>query len=189
MQKIVKQSFSWFFSILLGIVVALILSIYVVQPTKVLGKSMEPTLHEQEQIIISKLPNTFNYHPDYGEIVIIDSRVTQKRSFKDDLYDNGLVRLITGNHSDNIWIKRVIGKPGDVIDIKDNQLYRNGEKLNETYIKEAMNSTNPVEVQLPYTIPKDSVFVLGDNRNHSRDSRSIGAVPIDHVLGVALFTK
>lgn len=150
---------------------------------------MEPTLQPQEQIIISKLPNTFDYNPDYGEIVIVDSRIDHKRSFKDDLLDNGLIRLITGKHDDNIWIKRVIGKPGDVIDLKDNHLYRNGKKLNETYIKEAMKEDTPVTIPLPYKVPKDSVFVLGDNRNHSRDSRSIGAVPIDHVLGVALFAK
>lgn len=150
---------------------------------------MEPTLQPQEQIIISKLPNTFDYHPDYGEIVIVDSRISHKRSFKDDLLDNGLVRLITGNHDDNIWIKRVIGKSGDVIDLKDNHLYRNGKKLEETYIKEAMKTEIAVAIEFPYTVPKDSVFVLGDNRNHSRDSRYIGAVPLDHVLGVALFAK
>lgn len=191
MLTILKQIFSWTVSISVGVVVALLLSIYVIQPTKVIGKSMEPTLKPNEQIMISKLPNVLNYTPKYGDVVIVDSRINYTRSFKDDLLDNGLIRLVTGNHNENIWIKRVIGKPGDVIDMKDNQIIRNGSPLNEAYINENMNPVvdKRSQINFPYVVPDESVFVLGDNRNHSKDSRYIGAVPINHVLGVTMFAK
>jgi signal peptidase I len=86
-------------------------------------------------------------------------------------------------HSHDVWVKRVIGLPGDTIMIKNNQVYRNGQRLKEDYIKEAMIDTPDAH----FVIPENQIFVMGDNRNNSRDSREIGSIPIDHVLGVKIF--
>jgi len=82
----------------------------------------------------------------------------------------------------NYWIKRVIGEPGDLLEYIDGKVHRNGNELEEDYIKE--NMLFPFET---IVVPENHVFVLGDNRNNSYDSRDIGTVPIDHVLGKVLF--
>lgn len=182
--KMLKETFTWFCSICIGVAVALFVSIFIFQPTKVMGSSMEPTLQSNNRIFVSKLPRTFSYEPKYGEIVIIDSRIDRPRSFKDDLMDSPLVQLVVGTDDHTIWVKRVIGKPGDKLAFKNNKVYRNGVPLQESYTKdEWMAYTSEEEI----TVPEGQIFVMGDNRNNSRDSREIGCIPIDHVLGVKLF--
>lgn len=176
----IKSVASWVGSIAIAFIIALLISTFLIQPVKVMGHSMDPTLHDKERIFVSKLSNTFTYKPSYGDIVIIDSRVDRKRSFMDDLKENPMIHLFAGNgNDDNIYIKRVLGKAGDVLQIKGQDLYRNGKKLNEPYIKERMNYIDGQK----YVVPKGHIFVLGDNRNHSSDSRVIGFIPLDHVLG------
>ncbi|TCS96445.1 signal peptidase I [Hazenella coriacea] len=183
--KILKDTAIWFFSISLGVAVALLVSIFIFQPTTVDGHSMEPTLQNNNRVFISKLPRTFSYKPKYEEIVIVDARVDQPRSFKEDLLDSPLVqKLVRTKKNEDILIKRVIGKPGDRLVFKNHKVYRNGLALKENYIKEEwMLYTSEKEI----TVPEGHIFVLGDNRNKSRDSRQIGPIPIDHVLGVKLF--
>ncbi|WP_430624083.1 signal peptidase I [Polycladospora coralii] len=183
MSQWARELYTWSSAIVIGIVVALFVSIFLFQPTKVSGHSMEPTLHHQNRIYISKIPRTFSYNPKYGDIVIIDSRVHRDRSFKDDLVDNPFYRLVFGHEENTVWVKRVIGKPGDTIEIRDNQVFRNEQKVNEPYIKEKMTNTPNQTIQ----VPDNQIFVMGDNRNYSQDSRVIGTIPIDHVLGIKLF--
>ncbi|AUS08477.1 signal peptidase I [Laceyella sacchari] len=181
--RIAKELLAWGGSIFFGIAFALFISIFVFQPTKVLGSSMEPTLKPNHHIYVSKLPRTFTYKPRIGDIVIIDSRVNRARTWKDDLLDTPLFSMFKERHSHDVWVKRVIGLPGDTIMIKSNQVYRNGQRLKEDYIKEAMIDTPDAH----FVIPENQIFVMGDNRNNSRDSREIGSIPIDHVLGVKIF--
>lgn len=93
--------------------------------------------------------------------------------------DNYIAIFEHSTQGHNIWVKRVIGKPGDKLEFHDGHVYRNGEKLDEPYINEPMEFS----MDGSYTVPEGDVFVMGDNRNHSSDSRFIGPVPIDHVLG------
>jgi signal peptidase I len=178
-----KEISTWFSSITIGIALALIITIFIFQPTIVLGSSMEPTLYNNSRIYVSKLPRTLKYHPNYGDIVIIDSRIHRERTLKDDLMDSSLLKLFFGYEEHNLWVKRVIGKPGDLIEFKNNRVYRNGKLLEEHYIKEAMINTPDQKIE----VPPNAIFVMGDNRNNSRDSREIGCVPLDHVMGVKLF--
>ncbi|UJF32413.1 signal peptidase I [Paenibacillus hexagrammi] len=181
--NILKQIWSWFGSIAISFVLVVFLGVFVFQSTKVMGHSMDPTLHDKQRVYVSKLPHTFSSEPDYGDIVIIDSRVNMKRTFKNDLLDSPLLNLFTRTDDQHVWIKRVIGKPGDVIEYKDHHVYRNGELLDEPYLNEQMKD----DKMKSWTVPADHVFVMGDNRNNSMDSRVIGFVPLDHVLGKKLF--
>ncbi|MED4572196.1 signal peptidase I [Brevibacillus agri] len=178
-----KEIMGWIRSIAFAVVFALVLGIFVFQPYKVDGHSMDPTLQDQQRIYISKLPHTFSYLPDYGEIVVIDSRVERERSFLDDVLSHPLVALLTGTAEDHsMYVKRVIGRPGDVLEFKNNQVYRNGEALEEPYIKETMQYVADGK----WKVPADHIFVMGDNRNHSTDSRDIGFIPLDHIMGTMI---
>jgi len=183
--KIVKEIISWVLTILVAFIFVILINGFVFQQTQVQGKSMEPTLQDNDKVFVSKLVNIINYEPEYGDIVIIDSRVDTPRKITNDLMGSVKNNLITSmifdiEQEENYWIKRVIGKPGDVIEFKDGQVIRNGEILVESYIKEEEIYYSDEKIVV---VPENHIFVMGDNRNYSKDSREIGSIPIDHVVG------
>lgn len=121
--------------------------LYFVQISRVVGESMLP-----------------NYHD--GNIVLVNK---QFYSYKDVKYGDVIVANVDFGSGEEQIIKRVIGKQGDTISLKDHILYRNNQKVNESYIKEEMNDTN-----WSYKVNQGEVFVMGDNRNNSSDSRVLG---------------
>ena len=128
----------------------------------VTSESMLPTLHVQDRIFVNKISYKFR-EPRYGDIVIFDASYT------------------TDNRGGNIYIKRIIGLPGDVIEARNGAVYRNGGRLNEPYISEWVDYTiDQVKV------PQDMLFVLGDNRNESMDSHVWGHLNRKRVLGKAM---
>lgn len=183
MKKIIKEVLMWVGSLALAITITFAITVFVIQPTKVLGSSMEPTLQDGQFIFVSKLSHTFKTEPDYGDIVILDSRVDYPRTFKDDTLDHPILIKLFGDDKKQIFfVKRIIGKEGDEIRFIDHKVYRNGEELDEPYTNEVMQYTSDET----FIVPEGHVFVLGDNRNHSTDSRDIGMIPIDHILGKKL---
>lgn len=184
LKKVWKEIQGWGIAVVIGFVLSLFIGIFIIQPYKVDGHSMEPTLNDNQRIYAWKVRHALDKLPEYGDIVIIDSRVERDRSFMDDFKEHPLIKLLSGTKEEEIfYVKRVIGLPGDTIEIKDGEVYRNGEALHEPYIKERMDSgTNQI-----WEIPADHIFVMGDNRNNSNDSRSIGPVPTDHVMGIDSF--
>lgn len=178
-----REIFGWIRSIGFAVIFALVLGIFVFQPYKVDGHSMDPTLRDQQRIYVSKLSHTFSYLPNYGDIVVVDSRVDRTRTWVDDVTGHPLVSLMLGEAEDpSMYVKRVIGKPGDVLEFKENRVYRNGTVLDEPYIKETME----FESDGKWTVPANHIFVMGDNRNNSTDSREIGFIPVDHVMGTMI---
>lgn len=184
MKKIFKEVIGWNIHILFALTIVIFTTTFILQPTQVSGISMEPTLHDEEYLLISKLPHTLKQPYDYGDIVVIDSRVNRKRKLSDDLMmnikNNLIAKKIKGTADEYYWIKRIIGKEGDKIELIDNQIKRNGEILNESYIN---NIDSPSYTSNKITVPKGYVYVLGDNRNSSDDSRVIGCVPIENIIG------
>lgn len=185
--KIIKEIVSWTCHIAIAVVLALVINIFIFQPTKVEGYSMEGTLHDKDRIMVNKLIHTFGGGLDYGNIVIIDSRVDRPHTIKDDLTDslkyNAISNLIVSNKEEIYWVKRVIGKAGDVLEFRDGNVLRNGKVLEEPYTKEPMTYQSNEKI----TVPANHIFVMGDNRNNSRDSRYIGCIPLDHVVGKYVF--
>ena len=145
--------------LILVIVVILFLMIYVVSVTQVVGSSMSPTLNDEEVLILNK----FNYRIfdiKRGDIVSLD--------YEDTKY----------------LIKRIIGLPGESIEIKDSKLFIDGKLYEEDYISDNLNYPDFSLTDLGYeTIPDNMYLVLGDNRENSLDSREIGLVSQDSING------
>jgi signal peptidase I len=189
LNKLLVEVFSWMKVLFFSLAIFIVVSIFVFQPYTVNGSSMEPTFtgtdldHHEEKgdfVLVSKSSYKLWGKPEFGDIVVIDSRTFKKRTMKDELREHPLVNLFTDNSSrrEFKWIKRVIGEEGDTIELKDGKLYLNGTQLEEDYILEEMEGSFEAVI-----VPEDHVFVLGDNRNHSRDSRVIGAVPNENIIG------
>lgn len=153
--------------ILIALVIVIAITL-VIKPTIVKESSMEPTLYENNYLFVNKLAYKFKDHPDYGDIIIFDSDVQK---------DDG-----SGN---KILIKRVIAVENDVVTISDGVVYRNGVPLDESYTLEGYTTGELYD----FVVPQDQVFVMGDNRSVSLDSRSqeVGTVSEDLIIGKAFF--
>ena len=150
----------WLVSIIVAVALAFCIRTFIFEPYKVEGTSMYPTLFHQERLIVNKIIY-FLEDPKRNEIVVFRYPKDESRDF----------------------IKRVIGVEGDTIEIKDGKVYLNDELLDESYILEPTRSTFPKR-----TIPSGHIFVMGDNRNNSEDSRfrGVGFLPLDMVKGKAM---
>ena len=149
-------------SLLIASVIAFFLIVFVVQSFVVSGQSMYPTLQNGERLMVNKFIYDFQ-PPERGDIVIFEPK----------------------GDPDRKYIKRVIGLPGDKLVIDNGVLYINGKRVREDYIKEKMVGDDG-----PYFVPDKHVFVMGDNRLHSTDSRverAVGYVPYDDIVGQAFW--
>ncbi|AVP36629.1 signal peptidase I [Staphylococcus felis] len=165
-----KETVEWIISIGLAILIVGVLYAFVIKPYNVKGDSMFPTLKDGERVIVNKLSKTFGH------------------------LDNGNVIVFHANESDD-YVKRIIGKPGDHVEYKDDQLYLNGKKVDEPYLdyNEKHKSYDKItgdfdSQELPGSdgeakIPNDKYLVLGDNREVSKDSRAFGLIDEDQIVG------
>jgi signal peptidase I len=167
MQHEMKKSM---FSLVRDIAIAfavIFIALQFFKPTIVFEHSMENTLHPEDYVFLAKQAYTFG-DVESGDIIVFRSGLVDEK--------NGKAKNL---------IKRVIGLPGDVIEIKDDAVYRNGERLDEPYTKDGVTLGSMAAV----TVPEGCYFVLGDNRGVSQDSRSgeVGFVPDDSVEGKVVF--
>lgn len=156
-----KEFLEWLQAIVIAVVLALVIRNFVFTVVRVDGQSMEPTYQHGDRLIVWRL----GYEPENSDIVVFNP---------------------PGENENIYWIKRVIATEGQhvEIDYNTNAVYVDGEKLDEPYLGEPMFDRGfPVR---EVDVPKDCVFVLGDNRNNSKDSRSISAFSKDQIVGKAV---
>lgn len=134
---------------------------FVVEPMRVPSESMAPTLQPQDRVLVNKLAYDFA-SPERGDLVVFES--------------------VDSKNSDDV-VKRVVGLPGDEISLQNNVLSVNGEALDEPYAAKQERLQNSPDSFDPVTVPRDHVFVLGDNRANSFDSRFFGPIPQENLLG------
>lgn len=183
--KLIKTTLEWCAVILISCTIALLVHVLLVHPTRVMGISMEPTYYQGNYLLINRLGRIVDAKLEHGDIVVIDSRIDRQRTFIDAINDsmNDFITMFkVKNARQNMWVKRVIGLPNDKIRISNGNVYVNDVVLVEPYIKNATQSDSTDE----FIVPAGTVYIMGDNRENSYDSRKIGPVPIDHVLGVVL---
>lgn len=159
--KIKREIIEWIKIIVTSLVIALVIT-HFIRPTLVQGSSMYPTLEEKDYLIINRVAYK-REEPQRGDIIVFKTELLQDNGKKKDL------------------VKRVIGLPGDHIKINDQEVYLNGELLEEEYILPTVVTEGNIDI----TIPEGTIFVMGDNRQHSMDSRDpdVGLVKIDDIMG------
>jgi signal peptidase I len=145
-------------TILPALLIALLINIFVGQATRVEGQSMEPNLHSNQRLVVEKLSYRF-HSPQRFDIVV----------------------LKVPSQGEELLIKRVVGLPGETVEIKGGDVYIDGKILEEPFTDERTQAGRHGQV----TVPPLHIYVLGDNRDRSNDSRSFGPVPIENVIGRA----
>jgi signal peptidase I, bacterial type len=160
--NILKEIKEYGISIVVALFLAFIFHSYVLARANVDGPSMQPTLHNNDVIFLEKLSVETN-NIKRGEIIVFDSK----------------------NENHDYYIKRVVGVAGDQVEIKDGKVYVNGNQIVENYLSED-TITEPITPKTTYKVPEGEVFVLGDNRGNSTDSRMLGCINIKDIKGHAI---
>jgi signal peptidase I len=165
--EILKELFDWVKHIVIAAAIGLLLVFFVVQRNEVIGSSMEPNLYENDQLLVQKISRLFRNGIDYGDIITVNAMD------------------LDGHIGDKNIIKRVIGLPGDKIEILDGEVHRNGVRLEEDYIVES-GTGERTEKYSSVTLGSDEYYVLGDHRSVSLDSRTFGPITKDRIIGEVL---
>ncbi len=152
-----KEIKEWIQAIFFAVVIGYIIINFIFATVRVEGVSMDPTLQQGDRLIVWRL----GYEPDNGDIVVLEPPIY---------------------NVDDYYVKRVIATEGQTVQIINNRVYVNGEVIEEPYIQGNVSALGS-KYELPQVIPEGACFVLGDNREHSTDSRAFGLVPNDHIMG------
>ncbi|MFO7611320.1 MAG: signal peptidase I [Clostridia bacterium] len=179
--KFLKEFINWVEAIAIAVVLAILIRGFLFEPVIIEGTSMLETLQDGDRVILNKITLAFN-EPDYGDIIVIEVEPPYFNVLKF-LNDNKLAKRLLPTLTGADYIKRVIAREGDTVDIIDGFVYLNGEKLDERYLK-ADGITRLMLVPMPYTVEEGKLFVMGDNRSASRDSRTFGTIEIEQVIGI-----
>jgi signal peptidase I len=143
----------------IAVLISVGLNLFVVQVTEVRQRSMENTLFSSDRVLVSKVD--YRVHPPVaGDIIVFKPPI-----------DTNIP-----------YVKRVIGLPGDVVDLRDGHVIVNGRELDEPYVV-GLTTARSGQIRFPFKVPPGNLFVLGDNRPVSGDSREWGSVPEENVIG------
>jgi signal peptidase I len=161
--SLLSSTIHWARDLLVSVVIAIVVILFIYQPVKVEGTSMMPALVDQERIFINKFVYRFGVENiERGDMVVFWYPQDQSKSY----------------------IKRVIGTPGDTVEVENGTVLINGKPLDEAYVPDQYRD----RVSMPPTrVPGDNYFVLGDHRSSSNDSRSWGMVARRFIYGKAVF--
>lgn len=183
-KKIINEIKGIALTILGSIIIVAIVNTEVLASAKVQQESMENTLYNDEKLIVDKVSYNFTT-PKRGDIIIFFDN-DEKGNILEEGYEylKEIASISYNTDTRTRLVKRVIGIPGDEIDIRDGYVYLNGSILEELYVK---GETYSRDKEFPIKVEEDTVFVLGDNREVSKDSRNFGLVKINQIEGKAIF--
>lgn len=203
MKSVLRETMEWLICIIIAVVLALVVRYYIGTPTIVQQTSMSPTLEPNDRLWLNRWGRTTRKIPKRGEIITFEAPTLNRLENID--YNNpvaiysyepqGLLEkfsyyvLETGKKS---YIKRVIGLPGEYIEIKNGNVYIDGRKLEEDYlidgiVTDMVQASKDGKFLTNFTVPKNYVFAIGDNRPGSTDCRSFGCIPLEKIEGTVSF--
>ena len=187
-----KEALEWVYCIIIALVLAMLFRYFIGTPTIVKQESMYPTLVQDERLWLNRWGRTTKTLPKRGEIITFEepAKVRYLESELDN--ENPVAKyeertgfswfvhnfLEIGKRS---YIKRVIGLPGEHIEIKEGAVYINGEKLEEDYLQPGIVTDVTGVGYKDFIVPENCVFAMGDNRNHSTDCRTFGCIPLEKI--------
>ncbi len=190
----IKEVLEWAYCIVIAVILALIVRYFVGTPTIVQQSSMYPTLKEGQRLILNRTIRISHTMPKRGDIVTFEAPSTRYLSAAQ--VDKPIAEY---NHNINnifskfryyilelgkdSYIKRVIGLPGEHVKIENGKVYINGEELKENYLQSTVK-TEPTGAFSDLVVPEGCIFVMGDNRSGSDDSRKFGCVPLEKLEAI-----
>lgn len=195
-----QEILEWVYCIAIAIGIVLLIKTFIGVPTVVKQSSMYPTLMQNERLWLSKWDANFDKMPKRGDIITFEAP-TRKVANKYNVDLENPVAVYEYNPTNIVvkfiyyvlevgktsYIKRVIGLPGDHVEIKDGGVYINGEKLEEKYLQDYVVTTDLEGLYTDVIVPENTVYVLGDNRAESTDSRRFGCIPVEKIESKAVF--
>ena len=192
-----KEILEWIYCIVIAFVLALLIKYFIGTPTVVKQVSMFPTLESGQRLVLNRLPRTFHQMPERGDIITFEAPtmgtaatkkidpsapVAQYLNQPDNLVSKFAYYVLESTKTS--YIKRVIGLPGEHVELKNGKVYINGEELQEDYLQPNV-TTNPAEaVYTDFIVPEGCVFAMGDNRAESKDCRVFGCIPQDKIESI-----
>ena len=189
-----KETLEWIYCILIAIILALLVRYYIATPTIVKQPSMYPTLEQDQRLIINRLARTTHEDLKRGDIVTfeapsksyipiyetdLDNPIAEYENEPDGLFSKFVYYVLETNKTS--YIKRVIGLPGEHVEIKNGKVYINGEQLDEPYLKDTVVTDSLEGAFTDIIVPEGTVFLLGDNRTESTDCRRFGCIPLEKI--------
>ena len=188
----IKEILEWVYCIIIALVLAMLFRYFIGTPTIVKQESMKPTLIENERLWLNRWGRTTKTLPKRGEIITFEEPEVLKYSQAEIDQNNPIAKyqertgldwffhnfLEIGKRS---YIKRVIGLPGEHVEIKEGKVYINEEVLDEPYLQAGLVTDVTGVGFSDFIVPENSVFAMGDNRNHSTDCRSFGCIPLERI--------
>lgn len=164
MNSKIREVFSWLMTLFFYVGIALLIRFFVFNITSVEGLSMYPYLDDGDKLITQKI-SLYYRDPEIGEIVVVDAP----------------------DHRGAHYIKRVIADGGDQVSLENGEVLVNGEVIDEPYLIYEVETYPNLPGKDKWEVPEDHIFVMGDNRGASNDSRSFGPLHVDEIVGISEF--
>ena len=195
-----KEALEWIGCILIAVILALLVRYYIGTPTIVQQPSMYPTLKQDQRLILNRWERTIKKMPERGDIITFEAPSSNYISAYDADLENPIAKY--ENEPEGIWnrfcfyvlevnktsyIKRVIGLPGEHVKIENGKVYINGNELQEPYLQEGVITDDLNGAFTDIIVPENTIFVMGDNRGQSTDSRRFGCIPLEKIESKVLF--
>lgn len=208
-KNIIKEIVEWIICIIIAIVIAVLIRYFVGTPTVVKQTSMFPTLKQDQRLWLNRLPRTLKETPKREEIITFEAPSSIFIPVEEADLNNPVAKyeyepkdwfskftyyvLETKNYETEepkekvSFIKRVIGLPGEHVEIKNGKVYINEVELEEPYLEENVYTDSLEGAFTDLIVPENCVFAMGDNRSQSTDCRRFGCVPIEKIESKVLF--
>ncbi len=191
--SVIKDIFEWIVCIVIAVVIAILFRYYIGTPTIVQMPSMYPTLQSGQRLLLNRVSRTMHKMPEKYDIITFEAPTTTTLS-KEEINQSVIARYedeptsMFSKFTFNVleigktsYIKRVIGLPDEHIVIKEGKVYVDDNLLDEPYLQPGVVTDAQKGQCIDLVVPKDSVFVMGDNRTQSTDSRCFGCIPLEKI--------